>query len=170
MNGRHSTSVDDYLRIDLLTLRSHTESAGDRLDAEVHRARLITSLAISQVCEVRRDGQLVAYAMLRPDDGDRWFVTAFNIDPDHRNPAVFAALARTLLIKIDEFGIAALRSHVYRTNAPSMGLHRRLGFQITRESDKGVEFQASIGGIIASPLAAWIRRQKTDIEFQAPDR
>ena len=53
MNGRHSTRIDDFLRIDLLTLRSHTEAVGDRLDAEVHRARLITSLTISQVYEVR---------------------------------------------------------------------------------------------------------------------
>lgn len=159
MTGSAAARVEEYLRINFLTLRQHTEAAGDRLDPEDQRARLLKSMAVSQVCEVSRGERLVAYAMLRPDDGDRWFVTAFNIDPDHRNPAVFGALAGSLISKIDEFAIAALRSHVYRTNAPSMALHRRLGFHVTRESEKGVEFQASTASILSSPMVAWIRRR-----------
>jgi len=52
------------LALDLLTLREHTERAGDRLDPELHAAQLRQSLQISQVCAVRREGELVAYAML----------------------------------------------------------------------------------------------------------
>lgn len=69
-------SVDELLALDVLTLREHTERAGDRFDVDEHRATLFKSLEINEVCCVRRDGTLVAYAMLRPEAGACWFVGA----------------------------------------------------------------------------------------------
>ena len=44
---------------------------------------------------------------------------------------------------VRERGIATLRSHVYKTNAPSIAFHRRLGFHVTRENDQAFEFTAT---------------------------
>jgi len=56
----------------------------------------------------------------------------------------FAALVKRL-------GITELRSHVYKTNRLSMSFHRRLGFRITKENAKGVEFFASVAAMAANP-------------------
>ncbi|WP_447083361.1 hypothetical protein [Burkholderia glumae] len=60
-------SVDELLALDWLTLRTHTEQAGDAFDMDEHRRKLKKALGINEVCSVRREGRLVAYAMLRPD-------------------------------------------------------------------------------------------------------
>lgn len=47
-------------------------------------------------------------------------------------------------------GIVRLQSHVYKTNRLSMAFHALLGFAITRENDKGVEFTASVADLVAA--------------------
>lgn len=51
----------------------------------------------------------------------------------------------------DRMGIVELRSNVYKTNLTSMAFHRKLGFYITRENEKAVEFFASISTISKRP-------------------
>jgi len=41
-------------------------------------------MEVNEVCTVRRNGKLVAYAMLRPEAGACWFVGAFGTHPLHR--------------------------------------------------------------------------------------
>lgn len=142
--------VHEILELDLLTLREHTERAGDALDPERLRQSIATSLAISEIAVVRRQGALVAYAMLQPQEADRWFVTGFNTHPGHRNAPVFRALLRQLRDIASRRGITALRSHVYKTNRLSLAFHARLGFQVTRENDKAVEFTASVPTLLAN--------------------
>jgi len=151
--------IDEYLGIDLLALRTHTEEAGDRLDETEHRARLARSFAISEICEVRRDGAVLAYAMLRPKTDDTWFVTAFNVHPNNRTPGVFVALAAEFISKLQRHRVLKIQSNVYRTNLRSMEFHRRLGFVITRENEKGVEFTASVATILSNPVAARVMQQ-----------
>ena len=134
----------EILTLDLLTLREHTEQAGDLLDPERLRQSIERLLPLSEVAAVRRDGALVAYAMLQPQGDGHWFVTGFNTHPAHRSAPVFKSLFVQLMEISGRRGIAALRSHVYKTNRPSMAFHARLGFQITRENAKGVEFTASV--------------------------
>lgn len=136
--------AQEILTLDLLTLRDHTEQAGDTLDPERLRESIERLLPLSEVAAVRREGALVAYAMLQPQQDGHWFVTGFNTHPAHRSAPVFKSLFGQLMAIAARRGIASLGSHVYKTNRPSMAFHARLGFQVTRENAKGVEFTASV--------------------------
>jgi L-amino acid N-acyltransferase YncA len=147
---RHAPStplptIEELLALDLLTLREHTERAGAQMDPAAHAAALRESLAFSQTYSIRRNGALVAYAMLNPVSGASWFVRAFNIHPEHRNAAVIKGLLQQVAEAAQREGIAELRSHVYKTNRLSMAFHRKLGFRITKENDRVVEFYATAG-------------------------
>lgn len=143
--------LDEILALDELTLREHTKRAGDIFDLDVHRARLETSLLISEVCSVRREGKLVAYAMLRPESAACWFVGAFGTHPSHRTSAVLVELLAKVAALANKRGIAELQSHVYKTNRLSIVFHRRLGFRATRENDKAIEFAAAIHELATQP-------------------
>lgn len=140
----------EILALDLLTLREHTERAGDRLDPDGLRKSIETALRVSEAAVVRRQGVLVAYAMLQPPEAGQWFVTGFNTHPEHRNAPVFRALFGQLLAIASRRGITSLRSNVYKTNRISMAFHARLGFQVTRENAKGVEFTASVPELLSN--------------------
>lgn len=137
-------TIDELLALDEITLRQHTEQAGDVFDVAQHRAILCKSVAISDVCPVRRGGELVAYAMLRPESNACWFVGAFGIHPAHRAFAVVSEMFTQVAGVVARRRIRALRSHVYKTNRLSMAFHRRLGFRVTLENDKAVEFYAGL--------------------------
>jgi ribosomal protein S18 acetylase RimI-like enzyme len=141
--------VHEVLELDRLTLREHTEGAGDALDPERQHKSIESLLAVSEVAVVRREGRLVAYAMLQPQEAGRWFVTGFNTHPSHRNAPVFRALFAQLMEITARRGITALRSNVYKTNRLSMVFHTRLGFRVTQENTKGVEYTASIEELMA---------------------
>lgn len=144
-------TVEELLALDLLTLREHTELAGDRVDPEQHAANLRESLRFSRTCAVRRNDLLVAYAMLNQVSGSSWFVRGFNTHPEHRS----APVLRELLEQVSELArresITELRSHVYKTNRLSMAFHRRLGFRVTKENAKGVEFFAMVEDLASNP-------------------
>ncbi|MBX9794518.1 MAG: GNAT family N-acetyltransferase, partial [Burkholderiaceae bacterium] len=59
------------------------------------------------------------------------------------------ALFRQLLEIASRRGITSLRSNVYKTNRLSMAFHARLGFQVTRENAKGVEFTVTVPELLA---------------------
>lgn len=144
-------TLDELLALDLLTLRDHTELAGAVFDIDQQRLRLQQSLADSELCSVRRDGELVAYAMLRPESEYCWFVGAFSTHPLHRTFAVVSELLARIAKLARERGIAELRSHVYKTNHLSIAFHRKLGFQVTRENDKAIEFFTSVSKLGERP-------------------
>ncbi|MCX4171640.1 MULTISPECIES: GNAT family N-acetyltransferase [Paraburkholderia] len=144
-------SIDELFALDALTLREHTEQAGDAFDVDEHRVQLRKSLEVSEVCSVRREGKLVAYAMLRPHSGACWFVGAFGTHPLYRTYAVITELLAKMATLASEQGIGELRSHVYKTNRLSIAFHRKLGFQVTRENDKGFEFFIAICELTTKP-------------------
>ena len=155
-------ALDEMLALDVLTLREHTELAGDAFDVEAQRQRISKSLEVSEVVAVRDDNFLIAYAMLRPDAGDRWFVLGFNVHPEHRNGRVFRHLFAQIAGLARRRSITSLRSNVYKTNRLSMTFHRRLGFTVTRENSKGVEFTADLADVMsASPAVARARQHDT---------
>lgn len=137
-------SVEELLAFDTLTLREHTEQAGDAFDPDAQRERLRQALAAYEIRSVRRDGELVAYAMLRPESASCWFVGAFGIHPRHRGYGVLGELLAKLVELAGARGIREFRSHVYRTNRLSIAFHRKLGFRVTRENDKGFEFVVTL--------------------------
>lgn len=140
-------TLDEILELDLLTLREHTERAGGVLDRDRHREALLLSMEVSRICSVRRADKLVAYSMLRRESETCWFATGLATHPSHRT----AGVMRELLVRFAELvkreGIEALRSNVYKTNLPSMSLHIKLGFRITRENEHGVEFFAPVASL-----------------------
>lgn len=146
-----SPSVDELLTLDALTLREHTELAGVPFELSEHKAMLEASLAVSEVCAVRREGKLVAYAMLRPDSGEQWFVGAFGTHPSYRTSAVISELIAKLAVLASQRGIRELTSHVYKTNRLSIAFHRKLGFQTMRENDRALEFRAAIEELAKRP-------------------
>ncbi|MGI4984547.1 MAG: GNAT family N-acetyltransferase [Janthinobacterium lividum] len=141
------TLVHDILELDLLTLQAHTERAGDVVDADLHRARVQDMLETCTVCPVYRAGRLVAYAALVPESASCWFVRGFNTHPSHRTSAVMGELLSKLSELARQREIVELRTHVYKTNALSMAFHKKLGFHITRENEKAVEFFAVVAMI-----------------------
>jgi L-amino acid N-acyltransferase YncA len=144
-------SVDELLALDALTLREHTERAGDAFDVDEHRVQLRKSLEVNEVCSVRREGKLVAYATLRPESGACWLVGAFGTHPLHRTYAVITELLAKMATLASERGIGELKSHVYKTNRLSIAFHRKLGFQVTRENDKAFEFLIGIRELTTKP-------------------
>lgn len=142
--------VDEILALDQLTLRDHTERAGDVLDIDRQRKTLAKALPVSRICSVRREGKLVAYAMMHAESNGGWFVTAFSTHPQYRSAPVLQELFLKFAALTRELGVVQLRSHVYKTNALSMSFHRRLGFRVTKENDKGVEFVATLAQVGAS--------------------
>lgn len=151
--------IDEALALDLLTLREHTELAGDVLDAQTHRNAIEASMKVSEVVVVRRSGVLVAYAMLQPRENGCWFVTCFNTHPTHRNASTFRELFEQISAVARRHAITSLKSNVYKTNRLSMAFHKRLGFKVTKESPKGVEFHATLDDLKASP--AVIRNERS---------
>lgn len=149
--------LDDILALDLLTLREHTEHAGDVFDAASQREKLEQSLAACDLMVVHRQQVLIAYAMLQVQvqEGGLGFVLGFNTHPDHRNGSVFRELFARIARLARRRSITSLRSNVYKTNRRSMAFHRRLGFKVTRENTKGVEFTAELADLMsASPALA----------------
>jgi GNAT superfamily N-acetyltransferase len=146
-------SVDELLALDSLTLRDHTEEAGDAFDVEGHRVKLQNALKVNEVCWVRREDKLVAYAMLRPDAGACWFVGAFGTHPLHRTYTVISELLAKMATLAYDRGIGGFRSHVYKTNRLSIAFHRKLGFRVTRENDKAFEFFATVDELTSKPAA-----------------
>ena len=154
-NCSAQTLLGECVALDALVLREHTELAGDAFDLTQHRQRLQQTLATAEVCAVRRNKRLVAYATLSVDlAGGFGFVTAFNTHPAHRGAAVMRELLAAVAAAVLRLRVSELRSNVYKTNRPSMAFHRRLGFRVTRENEKGVEFTARVAELLARPVVA----------------
>lgn len=162
-----SPAIQDILTLDLLTLREHTERAGDALDPQRMRESLQRLLPISEVAAVRRSDALVAYAMLQPQTVSQWFVTGFGTHPEHRNASVLRDLLGQVVDIAARRGIKQLQSHVYKTNQLSMAFHARLGFKVTRENAKGVEFTGQLIELMAR--SAWLARRAGDALFDQPN-
>lgn len=143
-------TIEEILALDLLTLREHTERAGDALDPDVHRTTLARTLQVAELVAVRKNGALIAYATLTPQEEGCWFVTGFNTHPAHRTSPTFRALFAQMLELAQRHGIGELRSHVYKTNRLSLAFHQRLGFRMMQENDKAVAFHASLQDLVAN--------------------
>ncbi|GAA5176356.1 hypothetical protein GCM10025771_10870 [Niveibacterium umoris] len=157
------TLIDEILALDLLTLKAHTEQAGDRIDAAPHRARLCEILPVSRLSPVRRDGRLVAYGMVTQHAYATWIVTAFNIHPAHRTAGVMRQMLAGMAALIESLGLDEICSHVYKANAASVRFHTALGFAINRENDKAYEFVAPVGYLLGGARADRLLRRAVAI-------
>lgn len=139
--------VQDIVALDLVTLREHTQQAGDAMDATQQAHQVRAALQTHQLCAVRRADALVAYAMLRPANVDTWFVSGFCLAPEHRNATVLRELLTQVVTVLQSSAARELRSHVYKTNRASLAFHHRLGFTMGQENSKAVEFVATLDSL-----------------------
>jgi hypothetical protein len=142
--------VAEFLALDGLTLEASVEADGEVLSAEQLRSRFEEALLVSQICTVRRDSKLVAYAMLHQQSETCWFVTCFNTHPSHRTAPVLLELFSEFDALVQRFGITELRTNVYKTNQLSLSFHKRLGFRITRENSLAVEMFTTVAEMAAA--------------------
>ena len=137
--------MEEILALDLLTLTAHTRAAGDVFDEASHRAALEKVLPKSEIIKIHRQGQLAGYAYLWPKGGGLWFVGGFAVHPDYRGGKVLGALLSDIKTLVKAKNIGEVQSHVYKTNPRSLALHRRLGFAVIDENEKGFAFSRTLG-------------------------
>ena len=128
---------DEVLALDLLCL---VEPSGSPLDATAHRERLAISILKSEWAVLRRGGRLIAYGYLWQQAAGEWFVGGLAIHPDHRTAPVVLALGAAMRDLVERLDVRTLRSHVLRSNAASLRLHRRLGFAVEQENERAIAF------------------------------
>ena len=152
-------SIDEILALDRLTLEDEVGPDGEVVSDEWLRRRLEEALLTSQLCTVKRNGTLVAYAMLHPQTESRWFVTCFNTHPSYRTAPVLLELFVAFSELVSRHGIVELRSNVFRTNEQSLAFHKKLGFRVTKENAQAAELSTTIADMIStSSLARTMKR------------
>lgn len=132
--------MNEYMELDNLTLRTHTERAGGRLDLELLEKSRGDARKIDCFFEERVHDKLAAYATISEKDTGIWFVLMFNTHPAFRTKNVFFSLFKKILDRVNQSGGKCLQSNVYKENELSVRFHERLGFRVTKENDIGVEF------------------------------
>jgi GNAT superfamily N-acetyltransferase len=148
---KQATLLDAIVDLDMALLKDHTAAAGDQLDRNTHRHALAARFDIAEIVDIWRGDQLVAYSTIWPKD-KCWFVGGFAMDPAHRNAAILGELMVGLLAVVKDTSQEMIESHVYKTNKLSMAFHKRLGFDIIQENEKGVAFSQSIARLATHPV------------------
>lgn len=147
--------LDAMAALDERTLRTHTEAAGKTWHGGQHRVQLEASLPGARFLGLARDRALLAYVLLRPlpeTEGRDWFVGMINSDPMHRGAALWRRLFAAIAALLQAEGVQGLHSHVYKTNAASLALHRRLGFATARESAQALALRIDTATLLDHPL------------------
>jgi ribosomal protein S18 acetylase RimI-like enzyme len=140
-----STLICQLADLDELTLRQHTEQAGDVFTRAGREAELQGQFTDKHhLVTVQREGVVVAYAMYFAKQLGEWFVLMLNVHPDRRDAAVMRELTGQSMRLFASHSVGRIVSHVYKTNRLSMNFHRRLGFAIAHENDKAVEFATEL--------------------------
>lgn len=132
--------MNEYMALDDLTLRAHTEKSGAKLDLEILETSREKAKKSACFFEERVDGNLAAYATIMEKEEGIWFVLMFNTHPAFRTPKVFISLFRKILKRMSISEGKYLQSNVYKENNLSIKFHERLGFKITKENDIGIEY------------------------------
>ncbi len=154
--------LTQIVALDALTLRTHTEQAGDVFSLEQQRANLRSALANGHLCHVNQAQELAAYAVLRPIDAQTWFVGAFSTHPHYRNAAVLKALFCQVGQLLQRHQVQQLQSHVYKTNRLSLAFHRKLGFVVTQENAKAFAFQVATADLLKQAIFLRLRPTSHD--------
>ena len=132
--------MQEILALDRLTLTAHTRAAGDEFTTATHRAALVAILPKSKIIKIHRGALLAGYAYLWPKEDGLWHMGGFGIHPNFRFGRVIKQLLAEIKVLVRQEGITELQSHVYKTNLRSLALHRRLGFKVIDENEKGFAF------------------------------
>ncbi len=132
--------MNEYMELDNLTLRTHTEKSGDILDLELLEKSREDAKKTNCFFEERVSDKLAAYATIIEKQEGTWFVLMFNTHPSFRNSKILLLLFKKILKRIYQSNGKCLQSNVYKQNELSVKFHEKLGFKLTKENDKGIEF------------------------------
>ncbi len=157
--AKEASLLDAIVDLDMALLKEHTEAAGDQLDRAAHHRAIAARFETAKVVDIWRAKNLVAYSTIWPNE-HCWFIGGFTIDPAHRNAAVLGELMLRLLALVKNTPQQTVESHVYKTNKLSMAFHKRLGFDIIQENEKGVAFSQSIDRLATHPILKRFSAQK----------
>ncbi|WP_133504490.1 GNAT family N-acetyltransferase [Marinomonas balearica] len=136
--------MDEYIALDLLTLSKLSEEADRPIDVSKYRAALALAKHAGLLFECRKNSELRGYFTLRELTKGLWFVPMFVVHPNHRNKVVFWSLFSQLKTFITKHHVVTLISNVYRNNELSNNFHKKLGFLVTRENERGFEYTLEI--------------------------
>ncbi|GAB6263503.1 GNAT family N-acetyltransferase [Photobacterium sp. R1] len=136
--------MNEYLKLDLLTLAQLSQDAGKPIDEALYLKSLHKADQDELLFECRKQGLLQGYFTLRKLDESTWFIPMFVVHPKHRNKVVLTSLFTQLARFIKKNSVQKIVSNVFRNNTLSVNFHQRLGFVITRENELGYEFQLTI--------------------------
>ncbi|MFS1905858.1 GNAT family N-acetyltransferase [Vibrio lentus] len=149
--------MEEYLKLDMLTLEAISKEAGFPIEREVYLASRAESIKQGLLFEYRRKDQLIGYTTLRNLGDGRWFVPMFVVHPNHRSKAAFLALFRSIAEILKNNQANVLVSNVLRINELSVQFHKHLGFEITRENHLGYEFTLNLTSDVKDKWSNFLR-------------
>ncbi len=162
INGT-SNQMKEYLALDLLTLKDISEQAGRPIEEAAYLESLQGASDAGALFDVRRDGKLLSYATLRDVGDGTWFVLMFVTHPDHRSKQNIGDLFSKIITHLKNVDAKKLVSNVFKVNKLSVGFHRKLGFEVTREADLGYEFTLTLSGNNAAKWQKWAQRTSAQL-------
>ncbi|AJQ96653.1 GNAT family N-acetyltransferase [Gynuella sunshinyii] len=154
--------MEEYLNLDMLTLSDISIKAGKPIDRDVYLDSLRQAKSANCLFDVRKDGELHAYASLKDLGQGKWFVLMFVTHPDKRNRYTFGVLFGQLIEHLEKVGATTLISNVFKSNELSIRFHRKLGFEVTREAPQGYEFTLTVDSSKVRPLSRVLRSIRPD--------
>ncbi|MFS1903244.1 GNAT family N-acetyltransferase [Vibrio lentus] len=112
--------MEEYLKLDMLTLEAISKEAGFPIEREVYLASRAESIEQGLLFEYRRKDQLIGYTTLRNLGDGRWFVPMFVVHPNYRSKAAFLALFRSIAetLKNNQANVLSSRRHLLPSVAP----------------------------------------------------
>ena len=149
--------MEEYLKLDMLTLEAISKEAGFPIEREVYLASRTESIEQGLLFEYRRKDQLIGYTTLRNLGDGRWFVPMFVVHPNYRSKAAFLALFRSIAETLKNNQANVLVSNVLRINELSVQFHKHLGFEITRENHLGYEFTLDLTPVVKDKWSTFLR-------------
>ncbi|MEZ9425733.1 GNAT family N-acetyltransferase [Vibrio lentus] len=149
--------MEEYLKLDMLTLEAISKEAGFPIEREVYLASRAESIEQGLLFEYRRKDQLIGYTTLRNLGDGRWFVPMFVVHPNYRSKAAFLALFRSIAETLKNNQANVLVSNVLRINELSVQFHKHLGFEITRENHLGYEFTLDLTPDVKDKWSTFLR-------------
>ena len=131
---------------------------GTPSDSAPAAQRLLEHAPVLLVAELTRpDGpRLVGWSgatvtSLRPQEAGQWLTAGLTVVPETRRSGVGRRLLHAVVDAVEKLADGPLHSVVNARNAPSLGLHRSLGFEVVETGPcfAGIEFDGGVGVLLS---------------------
>lgn len=133
-----------YLALERLTLSELSREAGYQIDWAAYRDGLRESIDSGIVVDRWQGDIVIALATMKALSETHWFLTMLALHPQHRGPKKLGSFLQDIARQLVDQGAQKLSSHVLKNNSASVALHRRLGFQVVKENDRGYAFECDL--------------------------